>query len=96
MEILVTYDVNTQNKDGRTRLRRVAKICEGHGRRVQFSVFECSVNEAQMETLRHTLVKTICPTEDNLRIYLVRGKREDCVESYGLDYAMDFRRPLIV
>ena len=40
MEILVTYDVNTETAEGRRRLRRVAKVCERFGQRVQFSVFE--------------------------------------------------------
>ncbi len=96
MNILVSYDVNTLTKDGRARLRRVAKICEGHGQRVQFSVFECSVNDTQMETLRHQLIKTICPAEDSLRIYQLRGKREDAVESHGRDRYIDFHQPLII
>ena len=96
MDILVSYDVNTLTKAGRARLRRVAKICEGHGQRVQLSVFECSVNDAQMETLRHLLTKTICPAEDSLRIYQLRGKREDVVEAHGQDCYIDFHQPLIV
>ena len=96
MDILVTYDVNTLTKAGRARLRRVAKVCEGHGQRVQFSVFECSVNEAQLEALRHRLTKAICVEEDNLRIYLLRGRRDDTVQSYGIDKSVDFRQPLII
>jgi CRISPR-associated protein Cas2 len=96
MDILVTYDVNTLTKPGRARLRRVAKICEGHGQRVQFSVFECTVNEVQMETLRVRLRKAIQEDEDNLRIYLLRGRREDVVEAYGKDSYVDFQQPLII
>jgi CRISPR-associated protein Cas2 len=96
MDILVTYDVNTLTKPGRARLRRVAKICEGHGQRVQFSVFECTVNEFQMETLRVRLRKAIQEDEDNLRIYLLRGRREDVVEAYGKDSYVDFQQPLII
>jgi CRISPR-associated protein Cas2 len=96
MDILVTYDVNTLTKPGRARLRRVAKICEGHGQRVQFSVFECTVNEAQMETLRVRLRKAIQEDEDNLRIYLLRGRREDVVEAYGKDSYVDFQQPLVI
>ena len=95
MDILVTYDVNTLTKPGRTRLRQIAKICEGHGQRVQFSVFECTVNEAQLETLRLRLKKAMLPEEDNLRIYLLRGRREDVVEAYGKDSYRDFKDLLI-
>ncbi len=96
MDILITYDVNTLTKDGRSRLRRVAKICEGHGQRVQFSVFECTVNDAQIETLRLRLRKAIQEEEDSLRIYLLRGRRGDVVEAYGKDCYVDFGQPLVV
>jgi len=96
LDILVTYDVNTLTKPGRARLRQVAKICEGHGQRVQFSVFECTVNDAQLETLRLRLRKAIMESEDNLRIYLLRGRREDVVEAYGKDSYRDFQDLLVV
>lgn len=93
---MVTYDVNTLTKPGRARLRQVAKICEGHGQRVQFSVFECTVNDAQLEVLRLRLRKAIVESEDNLRIYLLRGRREDVVEAYGKDSYRDFKDLLVV
>lgn len=38
MYILVTYDVDTTNKEGARRLRNVAKACIDYGQRVQNSV----------------------------------------------------------
>lgn len=38
MLILVAYDVSTETREGRRRLRRVAKICQDYGQRVQKSV----------------------------------------------------------
>ena len=35
MLVVVTYDVNTATEAGAARLRRVAKLCERYGRRVQ-------------------------------------------------------------
>lgn len=96
MDILVTYDVNTLTKAGRARLRRVAKLCEGHGQRVQFSVFECTVNDAQMEVFRARLLKAIEPSEDSLRIYTLRGGRQGCVQSYGTDTYISFQALLVV
>jgi CRISPR-associated protein Cas2 len=96
MDILVTYDVNTLTKQGRARLRRVAKLCEGHGQRVQFSVFECTVNDAQMEVFRARLLKAINTSEDSLRLYTLRGGREGCVQSFGNDAYVDFQAPLVV
>ena len=47
MLLLITYDVNTENEAGKKRLRKVAKQCQNYGRRVQNSVFECIVDQAQ-------------------------------------------------
>jgi len=96
VNILVTYDVNTLTRPGRARLRRVAKLCEGHGQRVQFSVFECTVTEAQMEVFRARLLKAIEASEDSLRIYTLRGGREGCVQAYGNDRYVNFQAPLII
>jgi hypothetical protein len=46
MLVLVCYDVNTETKAGRRRLRRVARVCESTGQRVQKSVFECQLDVA--------------------------------------------------
>jgi CRISPR-associated protein Cas2 len=69
MLIIVTYDVSTETREGRKRLRRVAKVCEGHGQRVQKSVFECKVNLMQFEELERRLLAEINEKEDNLRLY---------------------------
>jgi len=50
MLVLVSYDVSTRNEAGRRRLRRVARLCENKGQRVQNSVFECLVDAAQWVT----------------------------------------------
>ena len=47
MLVLVSYDVSTRDKAGQRRLRRVARLCEDRGQRVQNSVFECLVDAAQ-------------------------------------------------
>ena len=56
MLVIVCYDVNTETKAGRRRLRRIAKVCEGIGQRVQKSVFECQVNLMQFEALERELL----------------------------------------
>jgi len=52
MWMVVCYDVNTETKEGRRRLRRVAQVCKNYGQRVQKSVFECQVDEMKAEQLR--------------------------------------------
>lgn len=71
MMVLVTYDVRTESVAGRRRLRRVARLCENSGQRVQFSVFECLVDPAQWTRLRGELIKEIDPAEDSLRFYFL-------------------------
>lgn len=96
MDILVTYDVNTETKAGRNRLRKVATMCKNYGQRVQFSVFECRVNEAQYELFRSQLVKIIDPKTDSLRFYRLQAPREKHTEFFGLDKYVDFDEPLIL
>lgn len=95
MNILITYDVNTETKAGRRRLRKVATVCKNYGQRVQLSVFECQVNEAQYELMRAQLVDIIDKKLDSLRFYKLPGPREKVVEVYGVDHYTDFDEPLI-
>jgi CRISPR-associated protein Cas2 len=96
MNLLVTYDVNTETADGQRRLRKVATICKNYGQRVQFSVFECQVNESQYETLRAELLKVMNSKVDNLRIYKLPTPREKHLECYGVDKYVDYNEPLIL
>lgn len=96
MNILVAYDVNTQTPAGARRLRQVAKICVGYGQRVQDSVFECSISQADMECFRSRLLKIIDLQNDSLRIYRLHPKREEVVEVHGRDLYRDYNAPLIV
>lgn len=95
MDLIIAYDVNTLTKEGRSRLRRVARVCEGYGQRVQESLFECRVNETQRERLRQRLTKIIEPSEDSLRVYQLRGGREGAIEILGLDRYVNFTDTLI-
>ncbi|WP_448534044.1 CRISPR-associated endonuclease Cas2 [Parathermosynechococcus lividus] len=88
--------MNTETKAGRRRLRKVATICKNYGQRVQFSVFECRVDEAKYEALRAQLVKVIDKETDSLRLYRLLPPREKYVEVFGLDHYVDFDEPLIL
>lgn len=96
MLIVVTYDVSTETAAGRRRLRRVAKVCESMGQRVQKSVFECQVNEMQMEDLERRLLAEIDETEDNLRLYRISESAQVRVKQYGVFRAVDFEGPLVL
>lgn len=81
--VLVTYDVNTESDGGKTRLRRVAKVCVNNGQRVQNSVFECMVDPAQYVALKNSLSKVIDKDRDSLRFYLLGKNWENRVELMG-------------
>jgi CRISPR-associated protein Cas2 len=94
--VLVTYDVNTQTKEGRTRLRRVAKECENFGQRVQNSVFECQVDPAQWANLRFRLLSIIDPEVDSLRFYFLGKNWRRRLEHQGAKEGYDPDGLLIV
>lgn len=96
MLILVCYDVSTETKAGRRRLRRVAKVCESTGQRVQKSVFECQVTLAEFEQLERRLLAEVNLEEDCLRLYRLPDSRGAEVREYGRFKAVDFDGPLVL
>ena len=96
MLVLVCYDVNTETKAGRRRLRRVARVCESTGQRVQKSVFECQLDTARFETLERELLAEIDPALDCLRLYRIPGTRGFEVIEHGTFRAVDFEGPLVL
>lgn len=64
MMALVVYDI----ADNRRRTR-LAKFLEGHGRRVQESVFECFLTLEEMRRLHQQVQRRVQPEEDNVRFY---------------------------
>lgn len=96
MYLVVTYDVNTETNAGKRRLRRMANLCKGYGQRVQLSVFELTVNEAQKERFMAAAGKIIDPATDSLRIYRLHGDREQCVECLGVNTYISFEDPLVI
>lgn len=95
MMVLITYDVNTETLAGKTRLRKVAKQCQNYGQRVQYSVFECLVDAAQMRQLKHRLTQLINPEKDSLRFYYLGNEWRHRVEHIGAKVSIDLEGPLI-
>ncbi|PDV96933.1 CRISPR-associated endonuclease Cas2 [Candidatus Chloroploca asiatica] len=95
MELLITYDVNTETAAGRRRLRRVAKVCERFGQRVQLSVFECVIDQVNLALLIDALEQEIDVEQDNLRLYRLQEPRKKYVTVLGKPLEHDQREPLI-
>lgn len=95
MDLLVAYDVATASPEGQRRLRRVAKVCESFGVRVQKSVFELVLNPHELPLLLHRLNREIDTEEDNIRIY--RLDERTPVAKLGIENPLSTTRgPLII
>ncbi len=81
---LVCYDICHPK-----RLRRVAKICESFGTRLQYSVFECPLDGVRLEKLKAQLGDIIHHEEDQvLFVHLgpVEAKSAFRIEALGQPY----------
>lgn len=64
MTYFICYDIANPG-----RLVKVARTLENFGLRVQYSFFQCDMEEEQLEELRRRLLLIINRKEDSLRIY---------------------------
>lgn len=96
MLILITYDVDTTTKAGEKRLRKVAKECVNYGQRVQNSVFECLLTEAQLVNLKSILSAIINDTTDSIRIYYLGNNWQRKIETLGKLTSFDPTETLII
>lgn len=96
MLVIACYDVSTETRAGRRRLRRVAKACEARGQRVQKSVFECRLDQRQFEELERTLLGIIDPKTDCLRFYRLTEPVDTHIREHGNFKATNFEDPLVL
>ncbi len=94
--VLITYDVNTETAAGKSRLRKVAKQCVNYGRRVQNSVFECILDNAQSVLLKSILTEIIDEEVDSLRFYYLGNNYKTKVEHVGVDRGLAVDQALIL
>lgn len=96
MLILVTYDVDTSDAQGAKRLRKVAKLCERTGMRVQNSVFEVLVDAAELAALKAELSKVIDPRCDSIRFYRLGNSYRHKIETMGRTPLVQAGEPLLL
>ena len=94
--MLVTYDVATQDAAGRRRLRKIARLCQDYGQRVQYSVFECQVDPAQWALLRAELIDEMDASQDSLRFYRLGKNWRPRIEHVGVKESYDPDGPLVM
>lgn len=76
-------------------MRKVAKKCVNHGTRVQNSVFECVLNNAQFLLLKNELLSIIDEEIDSIRFYYLGNKYQTKVEHIGISRGIKVEEPLI-
>jgi CRISPR-associated protein Cas2 len=96
MLVVVSYDVQTIDPAGRRRLRRIAKACQDHGQRVQFSVFECEVDPAAWTKLKRRLIDEVDERTDSLRFYFLGAEGKRRIEHVGAKVPFDLDGPLVL
>ena len=96
MLVLITYDVNTEDKAGKARLRKVAKQCVNYGQRVQNSVFECLLEASQAKLLQRDLLKIIDEKKDSIRFYYLGEKYTTKIEKFGKGLGYDPQSVMMV
>lgn len=63
---LIAYDITDP-----ARLRKVANVCKDYGVRIEYSVFECDLNEKVFAFFWEKLQKLIDPGKDRLIAYRI-------------------------
>jgi CRISPR-associated protein Cas2 len=96
MMVLVAYDVNTEDAQGRRRLRRVAQVCLDYGQRVQNSVFECQVGTKELTLLKGRIQNEMSVGHDSVRIYFLNESDRHRTQHYGTKKPRDLDEPLII
>ena len=90
MDWLAVYDIAAPK-----RLRRVAKVMEQYGVRVQKSVFECSLSRKAMSTMKAQVLKEMCEEEDTVRIYPLLNDSRGKQDILGVGEMVAFERVLV-
>lgn len=75
---VVTYDIPCDK-----RRRKVSKLLEGYGQRVQYSVFECVLTDNKYQELQKRLAKRVKLAEDSVRFYPLSSHTRSNIEAWG-------------
>ncbi|MFO8072416.1 MAG: CRISPR-associated endonuclease Cas2, partial [Polyangia bacterium] len=74
----VCYDISNDR-----RRRKIARLLEGYGVRVQKSVFEARLDQKKLLSLRKKLERRIDPELDSVRIYRICARCRESIEVIG-------------
>ncbi len=72
MYVIAMYDINTETKDGRKRLRQIFKLMKKYLIRIQNSVFEGEITKAKFEEMKLKVNDLIDRTIDSVIFFKSR------------------------
>lgn len=75
MYVILVYDINLEEKEGKKVLRNAFKICKKYLVHIQNSVFEGELLESQMLKLQAELNKYIRKDKDSVIVFKSRNQR---------------------
>ena len=78
------------------RLRKVSKLCERYGLRVQNSVFELLIDAAQLATLKAELAATIDHGHDSIRFYRLGSNYKNRIDAIGRTDRVQTGEPILL
>lgn len=96
MMIVLTYDVDFTKPNGAKRLRKVAKLCEQYGVRVQNSVFEIMMDSSQLAFFKSKLSEIIDQKTDSVRFYRLGNKWDNKTDILGIEKGFAQDQPIIL
>lgn len=96
MMIVLTYDVDFTQPNGAKRLRKVAKLCEQYGVRVQNSVFEIMMDSSQLASFKSNLLEIIDKKKDSVRFYRLGNNWENKIDILGIEKGFQQDQPIIL
>ena len=79
MFTIISYDIVDDK-----RRTKVAKLLEGYGTRVQYSVFECDLSQQEIRTIGRELHGLIDLNTDSVRCYRLNEATVQRITIYGI------------
>ena len=73
MDFLISYDIADTEGKGAKRLKKVARVCEKYGVRVQLSVFECRLSPSRMARMLGEVQDAFDERVDSVMVYRFKG-----------------------
>lgn len=96
MYVLITYDIDTTTPQGKRALSRIGKLYKNYGIRVQYSVWECLLDPAELESLKSETKKCLENVKGNIRIYQLPKNWDTKIQQIKGDKPKRVTEPIIV